>query len=205
MANNCWNNIEVSPLSDDVNNKNFKKFIAKIVFIREELGNEGNIFEYLIGKAPDDVDLVTLYGCSPIYSVDDFLSQVDEHNIGDTFFCSGFESRWSPPVGFCRLLSEMYQVCVKITFDEGGNDFSGNSQFTNGETDFDETWAYLEGIYNMDTDWFWNEMNSQIEYYIEDEVEIVEFLEDYHFLSKEDFEKLRTHYTKEQNDVLKNN
>lgn len=199
MANYCWNNIEVSPSSfRDEDNKNFKKFMGKVAFLRQELGDDGDIFGYFLGNAPENVDYVSYYGCHRITNVDEFFSQIDEDNIDDTFFCSGFDTAWSPPEKFCQMLSEMYQISVKITYDESGNDFSGHAQYTNGETDYEESWSYLEGLYNMDKDWFWNEMDSQIECYIDDEVEVEEFLEGYGFLSKDDFEELKIRYTKQE-------
>ena len=206
MANYCWNNIEVDQSGfTEIDAKNFRKFISKVAFIREELGDEGNVFEYFLGKAPDNVDLVSYYGCYSPFDVNEFLSHIDEDNIDDSFFNAGFDTKWSPPERFCQMLSEMYQVCVKITYEECGNDFSGHAQYTNGETDYEESWAYLEGIYNMDKDMFWHELDSQMEYAIDDETEIDEFLERFDFLSGDDLEEVKRLYTIEKNHIAENN
>lgn len=206
MANYCWNNIEVSPSGmSELDTKNFKKFLGKIVFMEDELGEEGDIFEYFLGKRPEDADSVAYYGCRPIGDVSDFLSQCEVDNLDDTFFCAGFDSCWSPPEGFCQMLSEMYQVSVKIVYDESGNDFSGHSQYTNGETDFKESWAYQEGLYNMDKDWFWNEVESTIEYCSEEEMDVDEFLEDYGFLTQTDLKELKEKYVDALNKILTEN
>ena len=206
MANYCWNNIEVSPSGmSELDNKKFRQFLGKVFFMEDELGDEGDIFEYFLGKRPEDVDSVAYYGCRPIGDVGEFLSQFDVESLDDSFFCAGFDSCWSPPEKFCQMVSEMYQVCVKITYDECGNDFSGHAQYTNGETDYEESWAYKEGLYNMDKDWFWNDMESTIEYCSEEEMDVVEFLEEYDFLNKSDLKILKEMYENALNRILTEN
>lgn len=71
---------------------------------------------------------------------------------------------WSPPEPFCQRLSKKYGVDVSIKFSEGGNDFAGQSEYSNGEEVMSETYSYREGLYYTDNETFWYEVESDIEW-----------------------------------------
>lgn len=70
---------------------------------------------------------------------------------------------WSPPIPFCQKLSEKYGVNVHIEYYEGGNDFSGQSEFSDGEEIVCDEYTYDEGMYIMDNEGFWYEVESDLE------------------------------------------
>jgi hypothetical protein len=61
-------------------------------------------------------------------------------------------------------LSEKYGVDVEISFSEGGADFAGRSKFSNGEVIEDVTYSYREGMYYLETETFWGETYSDLEW-----------------------------------------
>jgi Ferredoxin-like domain in Api92-like protein len=71
---------------------------------------------------------------------------------------------WSPPEAFCQILSKNYGVDVTIQFSETGNDFAGSSSYSNGEEEESVTYPYREGMYYLDNEVFWNEVDSDLEW-----------------------------------------
>jgi hypothetical protein len=94
---------------------------------------------------------------------------VEELNedIEEDYIHLSFDSAWSPPVGFCTLLSKIYDVQVEIFYYEGGCDFCGKAIFKDGEQIEDNCYKYREGMYILDTDIFWSELEGDIEYGIQ--------------------------------------
>jgi hypothetical protein len=77
---------------------------------------------------------------------------------------------WSPPSEFCRRLSGKYGICVDIYYDEPGVGFVGEEEYCDGklfaQTHYDN---YLEGIYKLQPDTFWESAYENIEYYKKEE------------------------------------
>ena len=97
---------------------------------------------------------------------------------------------WSPPRGFCERLSKKYGVKVYIFYSEGGNDFSGTDEYDNGEHTNEEQYDYLEGLYRLDNECFW----SEIDCWLDDTEDMTEeeFLNKIpKFVSDEDMETIR--------------
>lgn len=65
---------------------------------------------------------------------------------------------WSPPVNFCVKLSREYGVNVEIVYYEIGNDFSGRVRIDNGTIHEDIDGTYYEGLYKIDRELFWTEV-----------------------------------------------
>ena len=71
---------------------------------------------------------------------------------------------WSPPEAFCQRLSEKYGVDVTIQFSEGGCDFAGTTSYSNGELTESETYSYREGTYYLEPDYFWECVDTDLEW-----------------------------------------
>ncbi|MEI6586721.1 MAG: hypothetical protein WCL56_11580 [Sediminibacterium sp.] len=213
MPNWCWNNLEVTPSGDDKDLKHFKSFVGKLLFIIDEAGQPakdeltGEVFEkrdtfdYLVGKDEDYTEAnwyehnLSRYGTKWDVAPSDFMSQAEDDILDNEFFSAGFQTAWSPPIGFCILLSQLYQVRVEITFDESGDYYAGKGIWENGEQI--ECWSLplMEGMYKIDDDWFWNEAQNNYEYWAEEGTSIKEATGEYKaFLTPADYKRLRTEY-----------
>lgn len=115
---------------------------------------------------------------------------------------------WSPPLGFCSLLSKKYKVNVEIIFYESGCDFSGKYVFNNGIVISRMDVDYSHGLYLWDTDYFFERFEED---YREQYLEAAEnnggnkyffkhFLEDsYPYLSPEEKEEYNNKFYKNNN------
>jgi len=87
--------------------------------------------------------------------------------------------------GFCRLLAEQYGVNVTLEYSEPGCNFAGKlSVGPDGDIE-NVTYGFLEGLYHIDEDYFWIEVQNNLEYEF-DEFEprpLEEWLEDFQFVS----------------------
>lgn len=112
----------------------------------------------------------------------DYESYHKNPKIIDTITMS-FETAWSPPINFGKKLAKKYKVLVTLYYHESGSDFCGKTYcYSNGNIEtFD--YPYLEGLYNFDEEYFWDELKWQLEYYIENESSYVDFASDFHYLS----------------------
>lgn len=73
-------------------------------------------------------------------------------------------SAWSPPLPFCQRLSEKYNVDVTIEYYEGGNNFAGYSYYSMGDEIEVEEYEYSEGLYYLDNETFWVELEGDLEW-----------------------------------------
>jgi hypothetical protein len=71
---------------------------------------------------------------------------------------------WSPPEPFCQRLSKIFGVDVTIQCSEPGNDFAGTSTYSNGEELESVTYSYREGMYYLDNEVFWSDVDSDLEW-----------------------------------------
>lgn len=171
-------------VENDVNKPGiFQTLVGRDETLTEQQYNEGGWYQSNIER----------WGCKWDISWDDTSIDISEENI--TINCS---TAWSPATGFCKLLQETYGVKVRCEFEEGGCDFAGYYEVDeNGEVD-EETFSYLEGIYVLDKDNFWFEMESRIEYAVDDDQSFDDFVSEMKdFLPDSEIEELRTMYEEE--------
>jgi hypothetical protein len=103
---------------------------------------------------------VEYYGCKWDFLVED----CDLNDLNPTSLEFSVSTAWSPPEPFCLRLSEKYGVDVEITFFEGGANFAGRSYYSEGEEIESETYSYREGMYYLDSEVFWIEVDSDMEW-----------------------------------------
>jgi hypothetical protein len=172
MPNWCYNSISISGDAENIG------MIAEIIAdTNRKKTNESNTslhFKNLVG-IPRNMNAETYeiewYDTNINYwgtkwDVDDLGEDVDEEYIH-----LSFDTAWSPPVGFCSLLSKIYNVDVEIFYYEGGCDFCGKAIFKDGEQIEDNCYKYREGMYILDKDMFWSEIENDIEYGIQNALE----------------------------------
>ena len=104
-----------------------------------------------------------------------------EFQYGDKFITFNCETAWSPPTGFCKLLSEKYYVNVRCEYEEPGNDFAGYYEIDTDGNESEEMLDYLEGIHKNDEEHFDHEIRGRIECSIGCEETFEEFIEPYDF------------------------
>jgi hypothetical protein len=124
---------------------------------------------------------INRYGCKWDIGWDD--SNVDTDS--DDCITMSPQTAWSPPEGFCRLLAEQYGVDVTLEYSEPGCDFAGKlSVGPDGDYE-NETYGFLEGLYFIDEDYFWMEVQNNLEFeFDEDEPRpLEEWLEDFSYVS----------------------
>jgi hypothetical protein len=97
---------------------------------------------------------------------------------------------WSPPTEFCVNLAKKYGVEVEMYYHEGGMDFCGKTYILPDGTYTEDDYGYMQGLYKFNSDYFWMEIESFIEYAIEEGQSVEEFLEDYKYLASYDKKEL---------------
>jgi hypothetical protein len=129
------------------------------------------------------------------------------------------ETAWSPPIQFLENLVKQYKgIEAYIFYSEPGIGFSGETKIyrdEDGHTIVDDSeYPYLEGIYLLDKELFWNsELESMIdsaryelvdeddEVKTIDEAKIVEYVNDnFDFVTDEDKETIIKQFKEELND-----
>lgn len=117
-------------------------------------------------------------------------------NNEDDYISFSTETAWSPPIGFCKLLSEKYKVNVEIIYSEPGSDIAGKHYFEGGISKYSKDTDYVQGLYMFDKDNFIEHFeDSYIEEYEQcndgrgNKYSMGMFLEDfYSYMSKEEKE-----------------
>lgn len=180
------------------------KMIEKILKSPSEKEDEG-VFSKLIGK--DD-----RYGEDGWYAhnTDRFGTKWDidfsEHRFTFDEECITIhcETAWSPPTEFLVNFTEMYKLRAEMTYEEPGNDFAGKVEIHEGDIVVDESFGYAEGVYHFDNEYFWESVvESQLEYWMDDDIEIEEVRDYYAFMSdeeKDEVVKLYEEYKKQYNE-----
>lgn len=180
-----------------------KKNISKIKRMIALVGDDKGLFQTLTGRDETLTEQqyesgawydsnINRWGCKWDLNKDD--TTIDMYDESISINCS---TAWSPPTGFCKLVQEIYDVKVRCEYEESGCDFAGYYEVSeDGEVD-EQTWSYLEGIYHLDQDNFWHEMESQIEWNVEEERDVEEFLKEFPFLDEKELQELREMYEKE--------
>ena len=162
MPNWCSNYIKISgdesnmkPIYDLFNNQEPETFIMSTLVPEneefEEIKRTGNFI-----LSP----YVTYYGTKWDFKV----AECDTNTLEPTLIDFSVSTAWSPPEPFCKRLSEKYNVDVEVSFSEGGADFTGRSRYSNGEVIEDVTYSYREGMYYLENEVFWSDVDSDLEW-----------------------------------------
>ena len=92
------------------------------------------------------------------------VTECDTNTLEPTLIDFSVSTAWSPPEPFCKRLSKKYGVDVEISFFEGGANFAGRSRFSNGKEIESLMYTYREGMYYLETETFWGETYSDLEW-----------------------------------------
>lgn len=193
MPNWCENYITIS--GDE-------KVIDQIVDILKTDGKDDNFFETLIGRNPEVLSEdyenqgwyeanISWYGTKWDISIQEVLNRMSYEPGQISFTC---ETAWAPPVGFMKNVSEIYNVEVSGQFYEPGMDFAGQQSYENGVLIDDFEYTYEEGKYFMDRDYFWESLESNLEYYVDSEMDVEEVKENFSFMDDEDIQEVVSIY-----------
>lgn len=196
MPNWCNNFIEI---------QGDKKTITKLSRIIKDSNNSDDnsrgVFAALIGTKPfvtaEDYDKGAWYDANSSWFGTKWDISYDEYNFtfNDESISIQCETAWSPPIPFLATLCNMYGVSGVITYDEGGCDFAGRTTIDNeGNIVEEEDYTYNEGLYVLDNESFWSNLESNIEYYADDNTPVEEFVSQYDFVSDEDKEEIKKLY-----------
>jgi len=196
MPNWCNNFIEI---------QGDKKTITKLSRIIKGSNNSDDnsrgVFAALIGTKPfvtaEDYDKGAWYDANNSWFGTKWDISYDEHSFTfeDESISIQCETAWSPPIPFLATLCEMYGVSGVITYEEGGCDFAGRTTIDNeGNIVEEEDYTYNEGLYVLDNESFWMNLDSNIEYYADENTPVDEFVSQYDYVSDEDKVEIKKLY-----------
>lgn len=194
MPNWCSNYITITG-----DKKSIQLLTRVLEDIPQEKRSESIIFETLIGREPEMSDTeyksggwydanISWFGTKWDVSYNECQFQFTE----DCIIMSP-ETAWSPPIGFGVRLHEKYGVNVELQYEEPGCDFCGRTTIEN-QSVVEEDFNFLEGKYILDNESFWYEVESDIEYAMDSDTSVDEFLSRFDFVSEEDLEEIRGMY-----------
>lgn len=137
-----------------------------------------------------------------------FGTKWDVHISNDCFIFSkdeiefSCETAWSPPIEFLVNLCKMYKVSAYIFYSEPGMAFSGETKliWEDGELSVeDNEYEYKAGLYHLSNEEFWCEMDSNIEYAVEEDMDVDEFIEEYKaYASEKDIQDIITMFNEQK-------
>jgi hypothetical protein len=79
------------------------------------------------------------------------------------------DTAWSPPEPFCQKLAQYFDVEVEIQYSESGNNYAGRSLFNkDGLTESEEYNDYMEGMYHINKEQFWSEVEYRMDCWSDD-------------------------------------
>ena len=211
MPNWCYNYLKITGSKESI------KPIADILEQEIEKKENGHLFIPLVGMDEDMTPEQYENGGWYDHNINRFGCKWDpcvwefEPDIDDTEIVMGFDTAWSPAVGFADLLTQKYGVETRLEFHEGGNYFAGYQITAPDMTAEYKAWDYMEGLYHTDPEQFWHEFGTKVWDSFDDADEdnppltIEEILEDkeYAFFDEQDKENARMHYKIQKEDVLK--
>jgi len=194
MPNWCSNYITITG-----DKKSIQLLTRVLEDIPQEKRSDSIIFETLIGREPEMSDTeyksggwydanISWFGTKWDVSYNECQFQFTE----DCIIMSP-ETAWSPPIGFGVRLHEKYGVNVELQYEEPGCDFCGRTTIEN-QSVVEEDFNFLEGKYILDNESFWYEVESDIEYAMDSDTSVDEFLSRFDFVSEEDLEEIRGMY-----------
>jgi hypothetical protein len=194
MPNWCSNSIVITGDKEKI------KKIKRVLQTRDTKDTNTGVFQILVGRDENLSESQFENGAWYQHNIDRFGCKwdidYDESNIdtdGDECITMSPQTAWSPPDGFCRLLSQQYGVDVQLEYSEPGCDFAGRLlTYGDGREEESESYEYLEGLYFIDEDLFWMEVQNNLEYeFCEDEPrEVKEWMEDFHYVDEKHHNEL---------------
>jgi hypothetical protein len=105
------------------------------------------------------------------------------------------DTAWSPPIQFCINLSEKFKgPTIDLYYQEPGADISGQVWIKDGHVIQSFNYTFMEGLYKLDNETFWTEIEYEIEINKENNVTIEQFLSKYFYCSAEDIDRIKTFY-----------
>jgi hypothetical protein len=192
MPNWCFNCITIT------GEKNTIATLTRVIEDPQQ-NDEIGIFESLIGREPEIDEReynkggwydsnIGWFGTKWDVSYNNCVFQFSED-----FIIISVSTAWSPPISFGVRLHEMYGVNVELQYEEPGDDFCGKTTIENGEV-ISEDFSFLEGKYRLDSEGFWCEVENVIEYSLDEEKTVDEFMSGFHFVDEEDYNEIKTNY-----------
>jgi len=203
MPNWCNNTIKISGTPKKI------KVLADIIESIKDT-RESNLFETLIGLpygvSKEDYDMdwynnnMNHFGCKWDVSPPDCDFEID---IRDIVFHP--LTAWSPPIPFCDKLAVKYGVNVSIYYSEPGCDFAGIVNIKKDGTFEEDQYPYSKGMYILDKDVWWEELNSNIEYSLNENMGMTaeEYVKKYRYVSGEDIKSVIEIYNEIKEETLK--
>jgi hypothetical protein len=132
------------------------------------------------------------------------IEEANVVNLTEDVITLSPSTAWSPPTQFCERLTAKYKgVSVELSYDEGGCCFCGSEEFYEGEMIGQEFYSdsnYEEGLYKLESETFWSNIDALLEDGVEDITED-EFLAKYPFLTEEDKNVLREDFRNAKENV----
>ena len=197
MPNWCSNNIviegDIQPVLDIINNSSDDEGLMKsLVSLKEtelhELSKDSSDYESPLSE------FSTIYGTKWDFKMSEIRENMSTNNE-DTLSIT-VSSAWSPPSGFCLMLSKKFNLKIELIYSEPGCDFAGIEIYHDGDIIKDESWGYLEGLYNVfDEEDLDIEIENQLEYLFEDKGvtkdDVTSFLEKFNFLNNDEQVELK--------------
>lgn len=191
MPNWCSNYITITG-----DKKSIQLLTRVLEDIPQEKRSDSIIFETLIGREPEMSETeyqnggwynanIGWFGTKWDVSYNECQFQFTEDSI-----IMMPETAWSPPIGFGVRLHEKYGVNVELQYEESGCDFCGRTTIEN-QNIVEEDYSFLEGKYILDNEAFWYEVDSDIEYAMDSDTSIDEFLERFSFVSEDDYNEIK--------------
>lgn len=175
MPNWCENYITIS---------GDKSNIDKIKFIIKDCAEtKRGIFVSLVGLPPNitlenydekwyDAN-IAWWGCKwDIFYDDNGCIDLDD----DDCITITSDTAWSPPEPFCQKLAQYFDVNVTIEYAEGGSNFAGRSTYNkDGLIENEEYNDYMMGMYYMNKDQFWSEVEYRLDNWADEEQDNEDF------------------------------
>lgn len=200
MPNWCENKIEFSGKKENM---------KPVVDILRKIENTDNpVMESLLGldDKPENYENGGWYD----YNVKKFGTKWDfcfndddvyYSDISDTKIRLDVSTAWAPPIRFLENLCKKYKINGVLFYKEPGMDFGGVAKCDeNGETGIEE-YSYHEATYNLFPEQFFNTIQFDIEFAVEDGKTFNDFIEDFNFLNEDDIKKIKKMYEIELNKV----
>lgn len=124
------------------------------------------------------------------------LSEANVNDVQEDYVSLSPSTAWSPPSEFCEKLAKKYDVEVRIDYEEGGVGFVGREVYNSDGLIEQQVYEdYDRGLYFLDNESFWSNLESNIEYAMENEETLETFMERYSFVSEEDKEEIKQQFT----------
>ena len=176
MPNWCNNSMTITSSESDTTQEGIKRLRAKLLFIEDDMKENpkvwGGAYDYLVGREDDWDEIdgwyehnIRVYGSKWQKSAQEFLEVLEDD---DETITMNFDSAWSPVVGFTKLLSSQYRLHIEHTYDETGDWYAGKIVVDDGIVLEDFCLDYYAGIHKIDEDYFWHELENNMEDWFDD-------------------------------------